>query len=113
MSNVCNNKITIIFGSKEKLQNFINNHPHCNQIIQQGHLGILFLLSTIYEPDFLWLESLIHTYHCWIKNEWRETNGNAGIWIGFMEKDEKNIKKMEWNDLSIEAESFFFTKKDE
>ena len=39
----------------------------------------------------------------WIKNEWKEEGGKAGVWVGY----ENVIKRFEWDDLCLEEESFF------
>ena len=68
--------------------------------------GIKFKQLTAWNPDVVWLESLLTKYpNCWIKNEWYEEGGNAGVWIGSVKK---GIQTIYWEDLSIEANHHIF-----
>jgi len=74
-------------------------------IVQTGKNGIRFHIMTAWIPDNAWLESLTKKYpSCWIKNEWISEDGKAGVWVAY----KKDIKFMEWDDLSIEDEHFMF-----
>jgi hypothetical protein len=42
---------------------------------------------------------------CWIKDEWISEDGKAGVWIGY----NNSIKRLEWDDLSIEDEHYMFS----
>jgi hypothetical protein len=41
----------------------------------------------------------------WIKNEWISEDGTAGVFVG----ERNNIQSLCWQDLSLEAEDFFFS----
>jgi hypothetical protein len=72
---------------------------------QNSKLGLRVQFITAWFPSFKFIETLVDKYPLlWIKNEWISEDGNSGIWVG--KKD--NIKFMMWEDLSIEAENFFF-----
>jgi hypothetical protein len=61
------------------------------------------------QPDFKWLDSLLDKYpNCWVKNEWNEEGGLAGVWVGSVIDNKKIIKEMDWRDLSIEEQHYFF-----
>ena len=50
----------------------------------------------------------------WVKNEWNEEGGFAGVWIGYVTTDgEKDITHLEWDDLSIEDKHFLFMTEEE
>ena len=61
-------------------------------------------------PDFEWLSNLLTKYpDCWIKNEWDEEGGMAGVWVGFVDKNNsKIIKQMDWVDLCFEERYYWF-----
>ena len=120
MPNDCNNIITIICQNQDELHFFIENeleiikrhNTEFNEIIKilkQGKCGIVFKLWSAWEPDYVWLESLLKQYpYFWIKDEWHEEGGLAGVWVGFTkENNEIDIKHLTWRDLSIEEEYYF------
>ena len=105
MPNECINHVTITFPSeiKEELESDIKKMQIV--ITQTGKNGVRFHITTAWIPDNAWLESLTKKYpSCWIKNEWISEDGKAGVWIAY----KKDIKFMEWDDLSIEDEHFMF-----
>jgi hypothetical protein len=75
------------------------------QIDYKGTNGIKFKLWSAWGADSDWFKELIQKYpNCWIKNDWYEEGGGAGIFIGgFLngEKQETIIK--EWDELPIEG----------
>ena len=74
-------------------------------VVQRGAKGIKFNQVTIGAPDFAWLHSLITNYpNCWIKNEWIEEGGMAGVWVGSV----NGIRSLTWEDLSLEAQHDIF-----
>lgn len=110
MPNICNNRITITFKTEKDMSVFLDKFNECHKIIKEGCLGIIFLIETSWEPNFWWLENTIMNFDCWLKNEWIEEGGTAGVWIGFTENGKNNIKSLVWNDLSIEDEYNIFKK---
>lgn len=120
MPNDCYNIITIICKNQEALHNFIENdlqtfknhnseHNEIIKIIKQGKLGIIFKLWSPWNPDYEWLEGLLKTHpDFWIKNEWHEEGGMAGVWVGLTTEDnEIDVQNLIWRDLSIEEEYYF------
>ncbi len=120
MPNDCNNIITIICKNQDNLHNFIQNdlqeiknyNSEYNEIIRilkQGKCGIIFKLWSAWNPDYEFLESLLKKYpDFWVKNEWHEEGGMAGVWVGFTKEDNKiDIQRLTWSDLSIEEEYYF------
>lgn len=120
MPNDCTNIITIICKNQEILYNFIenelqtikNNNSEYNEIVKilkQGKYGLVFKLLSAWMPDYEFLESLLKKYpEFWIKNEWHEEGGIAGVWIGYTtENNNIDIKKLTWSDLSIEEKYYY------
>ena len=72
--------------------------------------GIIFNIWSPWNPDFEWLESLILKYpNCWIKNEWSEEGGFAGVWIGHVDNNnEPVIESLTWEDICIEGKHYMF-----
>ena len=59
------------------------------------------------------LELLEHLYskysNCWIKNEWSEEGGLAGVWAGGCKGGKKEeIRQLVWEDLCMEAKYEYF-----
>lgn len=118
MPNDCTNVITITCKSKESLTTLIKDELSFDEdtmdknefkIIQQGDYGVIFKIWSPWEPNYEWLETLSSKYpECWIKNEWNEEGGQAGIWIGYIKDSVPIIKKFTWDDLSIEDQYYFF-----
>jgi hypothetical protein len=80
------------------------------EMIKRGRRGIIFNIWSAWNPDFEWLESLIHKYpNCWIKNEWSEEGGFAGVWIGRVDNNnEPVIESLTWEDICIEGRLYLF-----
>lgn len=105
MPNECINHITITFPSELKEQMESNMQTIDRTVKQSGKNGMRFYYSTAWLPDYVWLESMTKKYPlCWIKDEWISEDGKAGVWIGY----NNNIKRLEWDDLSIEDEHYMF-----
>lgn len=113
MPNDCWNNITIVTRNSDELNNFINEE------IKDHHLAVFTKRSrngaiiNIWSPNTLpreWLTRLLDSYPtCWIKNEWKEEAGMAGVWVGYVnENNQKVIKEFDWRDLSVDEEHFFF-----
>jgi hypothetical protein len=85
------------------------------EMIKRGVKGIMFRQWSAWKPDYEWLESLLTKYpYCWIKNEWDEEGGTAGVWVGFTnQKEEPVIQRMTWSDLCIEEKYFLFLEEHE
>jgi len=113
MPNDCWSQITITCQDNIYIKKFIeeelkDKEQHINWI-KKGKNGIKFDLWSPWIPYFDWFENILEEYpYFWIKNEWKEEGGQAGIWIGFYENLKKTIKKMEWRDLSLEESYYLF-----
>lgn len=121
MPNDCTNIITITCQNAEMLDQFIDSEiqaieQHNTQyhevikIYKRGKLGIVFKLWSAWGPDIRWFETILENYpELWIKNEWNEEGGMAGVWVGYMKNNnQKAIESLSWRDLSIEEEDYFF-----
>lgn len=90
-----------------ELQHRLNDEP--NRMKQRGRRGVICSIWSANEPDFEWLKSLLTKYpNCWIKNEWNEEGGSAGVWVGYVKNNEPFIKELEWDDISIEGHYYLF-----
>ena len=106
MPNDCVNHITIKYPSelKELVKSDIKNVME--DVEKSGKNGVRFNYITAWIPDYTWLESIANKYpSCWIKDEWISEDGKAGVWIGY----NNSIKRLEWDDLSIEDEHYMFS----
>ena len=107
MPNDCWNNITLV-ADKEELEKFIKEEckdvpEWAYKVEQKGVEGIVFHVWSPWKPNFEWLEGLLTKYpSIWLKNEWREEGGTAGVWVGTIRKGTKDIKRLEWEDLCIE-----------
>ena len=124
MSYNCVNRITITCDKIEysyELDYFIDelrrNNPNENgnykniYVLDRGTRGLVFNFSNIWNGgDFKWLEQLLEKYrHCWVKNEWSEINGLAGVWVGYINRyNQKEIKQLSWNDLTSQQKKLYF-----
>jgi hypothetical protein len=116
MPNDCSNQITITCENTQELTKLIETELKCATGIYHKNIfptkmcpnGIKFEQITAWKPRYLWLESLTTNYpNCWIKNDWHEEGGNAGVWVG---NNITGIQSMEWVDLSIEEQYEIFHK---
>lgn len=115
MPNYYNNYITIKFNSNNDLHNFemdFLNSYECfeKEILRKGTRGIVVKTITCLKVDFEWIEKIFDTYEkCWIRIDWNEEGGIAGVWVGHYEDcGIKVINKMKWNDLSFQEMALLF-----
>jgi hypothetical protein len=112
MPNDCWNHLTITCDNPDELTELILNEikdHHQSVIRKRGEKGVIMRTWSPWAPDFVWLSQLLDKYpDCWIKNEWDEEGGMAGVWVGYVRKDEKVIKQMDWVDLCLEEKHFLF-----
>jgi hypothetical protein len=109
MPNNCWNYI-VFSGDKEDveafiLEEFVGVPNWALDIKKRGQEAVYLKVWSHSMPDFVWLEGLLEKYpSCWIKNNWTEEGGNAGIWIGMDCSGKKLITRFDWHDMSIEEE---------
>ena len=113
MPNDCYNVLTVTSETSiDELTKLINNEINAISdvtILIRGNRGIKCEFISAWTPDFNWLETLLENYPtCWIKNEWKEEGGMAGVWIGRLEFGVKQVTNMSWVDLSLEEEYYLF-----
>jgi hypothetical protein len=113
MPNDCWNYITITTKHPLVLNSLLQTEIrefHRAEIIKKGKNGLIIKLWSPWEPQFDWLSTLLDIYPgCWIKNEWSEEGGMAGVWIGFVDENHgKTIKRLEWRDLCLEEKYYLF-----
>ena len=121
MPNDCTSIITITCDDEELLTKFIETelksiekhnttYHEVLKIHKRGKKGIIFKLWSAWIPLFDWLENMLDIYkYFWIKNEWHEEGGMAGVWVGFMKDNIPIINQLNWKDLSIEEEYHLFS----
>jgi hypothetical protein len=124
MPNDCHNYITIVCEYADEITNLIDNeltHKPDEKymynadvvFITRGKKGIIFETTSYLKPDFDWFNQLLARYpNCWIKNEWTEEGGTAGVWIGCVKNNEVYVQTMSWDDLSIEEKYYLFVEGD-
>jgi hypothetical protein len=112
MPNDCwNNIIFISEDNSEELTELFNKEIKTKNLPEEylkidykGNNGIKFKLWSAWRADNEWLKRLIQKYpNCWIKNDWYEEGGGAGIFIGgFLNGKKQETIIKEWVELSIE-----------
>jgi len=124
MPNDCWNLITIICDYPEgqdyinslimnKLQEKIGDkyfYYDNIEVITCGKKAIIFKLRSTGLPNYTWYENILTDYPtCWIKNEWWEEGGYAGVWVGHVDSNNKSIiQSLLWPDITIEGRTFLF-----
>lgn len=111
MPNECLNHITITSNDPLVITTIRTLVVSSATIHKCGKKAIRFTYSTVTVPDKDWMNSIVTTYSCWLKNEWIAEDGKAGVWIGTSLSGMKDIKikQLEWDDVSVEEELYFFT----
>jgi hypothetical protein len=107
MPNDCVNHLTITSSSESDMKEMLESDMKSINVVinQTGKKGVRCTIKTAWKPDYVWLEKLMKQYpSCWIKNEWISEDGTAGVWVAY----NNEIKKMKWDDLSIEDEHYYF-----
>ena len=74
-----------------------------------GRAGMVVQFTTAWTPPCAFLRTLVETYpETWIKCEWDEEGGMAGVWVGRKEHGYVDVKQLEWEDMCMEKEMFCF-----
>ena len=117
MPNDCWNNMTFISeDNSEELTELFNNeikakNPPDDRLIinYKGSNGIKIQLWSAWGADNEWLNTLVEKYpKCWIKNDWYEEGGGAGIFIGgFLNGKKQETIIKEWSELPIEGISLY------
>ena len=111
MPNDCTNMMTIAADTaelNELIQNefMVSGTDKFNDrvtVVRRGPGAIELKLWSAWHPDFDWFAGLLAKYpSCWVKNEWYEVGGNAGVWIGYTYEGTPTIKRLEWGDMCLE-----------
>lgn len=113
MPNECLNHITIVcHENPEQLQqlhdNELNQKNH--DILHKSEQGIIVNTWTSWNPSYEWLDALVKAYpQCWVKNEWEEEGGTAGVYVnGSLIGEKVERLSVNWNDICIEGKSQYF-----
>jgi len=118
MPNDCENHITIT-ANRGEIDRLIRNEFMVGEtdsylehvkVYRRGHEAIELNMWSAWAPDFNWLAGLLTKYpSCWVKNEWHEEGGNAGVWIGYTRDGTETIQRMEWDDMCLEECAYRFS----
>jgi len=106
ISEVNSEELTVLFNNEIKAK----NSPEDKLIINyKGSNGIKIQLWSAWGADNEWLNTLVEKYpKCWIKNDWYEEGGGAGIFIGgFLNGKKQETIIKEWDELPIEGISLY------
>jgi len=94
------------------IKNKLLFHDHI-KVLKKADKAIKIKVLTSSKPNFQWMSNMIHRYKsCWIKNNWYDEGGLAGVWIGNMTEKGPNIIDYQWCDLSIDEEKSYFNSSD-
>lgn len=75
----------------------------------RGVQGVVFNLWSPWVPNIQKLEILLEKYESlWIKNEWSEEGGMAGVWLGWKREGSLVVKQLDWNEGCLEAQAHMF-----
>lgn len=114
MPNECTNYITFRFNSENDLHDFERDFENYEcfekKVIRKGTRGIIVTTVTAWKPDVIWLNKILDTYHnSFVKDEWNEEGGLAGVWIGqYSVGGVKIIDGLKWDDLCVEERALYF-----
>lgn len=82
-------------------------------VLAKGVKGLHVRFTTAWSPPVGVLRTLLHDYpDLWIKCEWKEEGGYAGVWVGHGRNpgtgEPPEIRHFEWEDVCLEeaAEAF-------
>tara|TARA_Y100000389_G_C17299294_1_gene432095 strand:+ start:485 stop:853 length:369 start_codon:yes stop_codon:yes gene_type:complete len=111
MPNDCWNKMTLVseFNPEQLAELYKkefeekNIPKHCLTIHYTGKRGIRLTMWSRWGPDNEWLKRMLENYpECWIKNDWYEEGGGAGIFIGgYLNGVKQETIIEEWEELCI------------
>ena len=115
MPNECRNHLTIVCEDSVEQLNQMYKHEfdvfkYDTSFGVKTKKGLMVNISTAWRPIDLTI--LLNKYDkCWIKNEWEEEGGTAGVYVGgYLHGRKVETKSLEWNDLTKEGKHFYFTK---
>ena len=79
-----------------------------------GKRGMKCMFTTAWNPPIALFEFLLEKFSdIWIKCEWNEDGGMAGVWVGKHRDGETSVQEIEWEDLCIEEELDTFEKEED
>ena len=70
-----------------------------------GDQGLIIKFATPWSPPFTLFKYLIESNHnIWLKCDWSEEGGGAGVFVGFWNKEENKLETQEliWSDWCVE-----------
>ncbi len=113
MPNECRNHLTIVSEDADQINQMYKHEfdvfKYDTSFNVKTNKGLMVNLTTAWRPIDLTI--LLDKYDkCWIKNEWIEEGGTAGVYVGgYLNGSKVETKSLEWIDLTIEARHYCFT----
>jgi hypothetical protein len=82
------------------------------RIITEGTTGLEFKFSTAWAPPYDFFTYLLKKYpDLWLRCDWSEEGGMAGVFVGYMKEGELKIKELTWEDWCLEEWAHRFNNK--
>ena len=73
--------------------------PLGETLISEG----VVLTSVLHGMFYEYLLALLELYpQCWLKNEFSNEDGNAGVWLAQMVCGKPSVQECEWGELTVE-----------
>jgi hypothetical protein len=89
------------WGTKWDRYNFRISHT--------GETGLELVFTTAWDPPYAFFEYLLKKFpDLWIKCDWIEEGGMAGVFVGKTQDNEVVIKHLEWDDWCLEEFCYHF-----
>ena len=91
VGDVSNERCVELWGTKWDCWNF--------ELLKRSKDTIVFECITAWNPPTKIIDMLIQSCDAWVKCEWHEEGGLAGIIVG----DKSEVKELMWEDMCLEA----------
>jgi hypothetical protein len=78
------------------------------KVLKVGNSALQISFHTDWTPPFKLFNYIAETFRAWIKCEWDEEGGKAGVYLVKYNNDNLEIKDFVWDDWSIEEYNFRF-----
>lgn len=89
------------WGTKWDCYNFKIEH--------QGKTGLQVKFTTAWDPPYAFFYNLMKKYSdIWLRCDWIEEGGNAGVLVGYINDDGIYVKEMNWKDWCLEDFYYHF-----
>lgn len=74
------------------------------RVFQRRERGMRFVYKSRWNPNILWMEQMLIQYpSLWMKNEWSEESGRAGVVVGgVLYGRHYPLQEFRWDDVMLE-----------